>query len=314
MNPFSPFARNDQAMIDIRCGLEFTYYTPAATPVLLLIAPRLEPGQILYHETLQFSNNYAVMNLDSHGNVVHRIMMPAGQFTIRHDFFVSMPAVPENFHAVDGAIPAHDLPIEMLRYVMPSRYCDSDTLSDFANSTFGHIAPGLGLVQAICNWVHNNIAYRWGSGSPFTTASQIINQRFGVCRDFAHVAVALCRCFNIPARYTTGYVPDIAYEDNGSPMDFHAYFQVYLGGRWQTFDARFNTPRIGRVHIAVGLDAVDGAFATLFGPAVMTWFSVWAYQIDPYEVRPGDPVDLTKRLCGTTTLRFPMPPQNPGMR
>ncbi|HEY5753936.1 MAG TPA: transglutaminase family protein [Chthoniobacterales bacterium] len=314
MKPLSETAWSDQAMIDVRCGLEFIYQASAPTPVVLLIAPRLEDGQDLYHETLEFSHSHAVATFDSHGNVVHRVTIPVGQFTVRHDFFVRLPAIPENMQAADGATPAQDLPIDMLRYVMPSRYCDSDKLRDFANATFGHLTPGLELVQTICNWVHNNIQYRWGSGSPFTAASDIVNQRFGVCRDFAHVAVALCRCFNIPARYTTGYVPDIAFEDNGSPMDFHAYFQVYLGGKWQTFDARFNVPRIGRVHIGVGLDAVDGAFATLFGPAIMTWFSVWAYQIDPSQVRPGDPVDLTKRLCGTTTLRLPSPPQIAEMR
>ena len=164
---------------------------------------------------------------------------------------------------------------------------------------------GLPRVQAICDWVHRNIKYRYGSGSPYTAASEIIAQGFGVCRDFAHTAIALSRCFNIPTRYVTGYVSDVAFRDNGSPMDFHAYMQVYVGHRWQTFDARFNVPRVGRIKIACGLDAVDGAFSTIYGAARLAWFQVWTYQIDPAEVRLGDPIDLTKRLCGTPQLLSP---------
>ena len=119
-------------------------------------------------------------------------------------------------------------------------------------------------------------------------------------------AVALCRCFNIPARYVTGYVPDVAFQDPGTPMDFHAYFQVYIGHRWQTFDARFNVARVGRVHISHGLDAVDAAFSTLYGAAKLTAFNVWAYQIDPREVSLDEPVDLSKRLDGTPELRLPL--------
>jgi transglutaminase-like putative cysteine protease len=162
-------------------------------------------------------------------------------------------------------------------------------------------------VQAICDWVHTNIEYRQFSGSPVTAASDIVAQRFGVCRDFAHTAIALCRTFNIPSRYVSGYVSDIAFQDSGTPMDFHAYFEVYLGGRWYTFDARFNQQRVGRIKIAHGLDAVDGAFSTIYGAAQWQRFDVWSYQIDP---KGGNasldvPVDLTKRLCGTPLLVIP---------
>jgi transglutaminase-like putative cysteine protease len=176
---------------------------------------------------------------------------------------------------------------------------------NFAYEKFGHVPNGLQRVQAICDWVHRNIEYRWGSGSPYTAASEIIAQGFGVCRDFAHAAVALSRCFNIPTRYVCGHVPDVAFQDPGSAMDFHAYMQVYVGHRWQTYDARFNVPRIGRVKIACGLDAVDGAFSTLYGAATLAWFNVWSYQVDPAEVNLGDPIDLSKRLDGTPELRFP---------
>ena len=161
--------------------------------------------------------------------------------------------------------PVYELPPETLRYTLPSRYCDSDKLLNFAWPQFGNIENGVPRVQAICDWVHNNIQYRFGAGSSDISASEVLIQRFGVCRDFAHVAIALCRCFNIPARYVTGHLPDIGFHDPGTPMDFHAYFEVFLGHHWSTFDARFNIPRIGRVKIAQGLDAVDGAFSTIYG-------------------------------------------------
>jgi transglutaminase-like putative cysteine protease len=229
-----------------------------------------------------------------------------GRSTIRQDAMVTVPCTPENH--IDGGepIPVGELPIALLRYTLPSRYCDSDRLMDFAFAKFGQLQHGFVRVQAICDWVHRNIQYRFGGGSPYTSASEVIAQGFGVCRDFAHTAIALCRCFNMPARYVTGHLPDVAFQDSGSPMDFHAYFQVYIGHRWHTLDARFNVPRVGRIQIACGLDAVDGAFSTLYGAANLASFIVWAYQIDPVEVRPGDPIDLAKRLDGTPQLRFPL--------
>ncbi len=153
------------------------------------------------------------------------------------------------------------------------------------------------------DWVHNNIEYRFASGRPDISAAQIIERGYGVCRDFAHCTIALCRAINIPARYVTGHLPDIGHVDPGSPMDFHAYSEVYLGAQWHVFDARYNEPRIGRIKIAQGLDAVECAFATVYGPAQMTKFEVWAYQVDPLEVSLGDPIDLSKRLDGTDEIK-----------
>ncbi|HEX8297510.1 MAG TPA: transglutaminase family protein [Chthoniobacteraceae bacterium] len=298
--------------LTIRAGLELGYQASAPTPIVLLIKPRLEQWQHLQKEQLTFDPLVPMEEYeDEHGNFVHRFVLPPGRTTIRHDAFISVPTMPENFDAVDGAVAVSDLPKELLRYILPSRYCDSDRLLNFAFQQFGDVPHGLLRVQAICDWVHQNIEYRWGAGSPHTTASEIIAQRFGVCRDFAHTAIALCRTFNLPARYVTGYVPDVAFQDPGTPMDFHAYFQVYIGGRWQTYDARFNVPRIGRIKIACGCDAVDGAFSTLYGGASLAWFNVWAYQVNPAEVDLGDPIDLSKRLCGTPTLRFPTPIERP---
>ena len=170
---------------------------------------------------------------------------------------------------------------------------------------FGHLPHGLARVQGICDWLHRNIEYRTLSGSPFLSAHDIILRRYGVCRDMAHTAIALCRTFNLPARYVSGYVPDIGFQTPGTPEDFHAYFEVYMGGRWHVFDARFNVPRTGRIRISTGYDAVNFAFTTVYGQADLTHFEVWSYQIDPHMVQVGDPVDLSKRLCGQPEIRHP---------
>ena len=205
------------------------------------------------------------------------------------------------------AEPVDRIPVEFLRYTLPSRYCDSDRLMSFAAEHFGMLPPGGPTVRGILDWLHKNIEYRYGSGCPDISASEILARGYGVCRDFGHTAVALCRTFNLPCRYVTGHLPDIAFQDNGTPMDFHAYFEVYLSGRWFTVDSRFNVPRIGRIKIACGMDAVDGAFSTIYGNAFLSSFNVWAYQVDPAEVSVGSPIDLSKRLDGTPQLRWPAP-------
>lgn len=291
--------------LTIRSGLDFIYQASAPTPAVLIIQPQNSESQRIVAEDLFLGNIWVDQSVDTHGNIVHRFVLPPGQTKIRYDALIAVPSLPENFGAVDGPVPVEAISPDLLRYTLPSRYCDSDRLMDFAFQKFGNVPHGFQRVQAICDWVHHNIEYRFGSGSPYTAASEIISQGFGVCRDFAHCAVALSRCFNIPTRYVTGYVPDVAFQDPGTPMDFHAYMEVYIGHRWHTFDARFNVPRIGRVKIACGLDAVDGAFSTLYGAASLSYFFVWAYQVDPAEVRVGDPVDMSKRLDGTPVLRFP---------
>ena len=242
--------------------------------------------------------------IDSHGNIVDRVILSPGLNTIRHDALVAVNSEREVLPQNEPATPVDRLPVSVLRYTLPSRYCDSDRLLQFAARHFGMCAPGAPTVRAICDWLHENVEYRFGSGSPEITASEILARGYGVCRDFAHTAIALCRTFNIPARYVTGHLPDIGFPDPGTPMDFHAYLQVYLRGRWRTMDARFNTPRVGRVHIACGMDAVDGAFTTIYGEAALRKFEVWAYQVDPARVKVGDPLDLTLRLDGTPEVRW----------
>jgi transglutaminase-like putative cysteine protease len=296
---------NQPDFLTIRCGARLTYDAVDPTHIVLLIQPRMDDGMRMESERLQFSPAVEVnMYRDVHGNFVRRFDLPAGRITIHHDSFVTLSSHPETQGVPDSILAVREMSEELLRYTLPTRYCDSDRLMDFAYREFGQVPHGLRRVQAICDWVHEHIEYRWGSGSPHTTASEVIAQRFGICRDFAHVAISLCRCFNLPARYVTGHLPDVACHDPGAPMDFHAYFQVYIGGRWNTYDARFNVARIGRVNIACGFDAVDCAFSTLYGAAILSWFEVWNYQVDPAVVKLGDPVDLAKRLDGETTMRF----------
>jgi transglutaminase-like putative cysteine protease len=174
---------------------------------------------------------------------------------------------------------------------------------DFAWAQFGQIPHGFPRVQAICDWVHDNIEYRFASGRSDLSASEVIGRRYGVCRDFAHAAIALCRAFNQPARYVTGHLPDIGYTDPGTPMDFHAYCEIYLGKKWFTFDPRYNIPRIGRIKVAHGADAVDGAFTTIYGQATLSHFEVWAYQVNPSQVSVGTPIDLSIRFDGSEAIR-----------
>jgi transglutaminase-like putative cysteine protease len=232
-------------------------------------------------------------------------MLMPGRNEIRHDALVAVSSLPDSREISGQLLPVGQLPYELLRYTLPSRYCDSDKLLNFAWNLFGQVPHGLPRVQAICDWVHNNIEYRYMSGRSDLSASEVIGRRFGVCRDFAHAAIALCRAFNLPARYVTGHLPDIGFTDPGTPMDFHAYCEVYLGRDWLTFDPRFNVPRIGRIKVAHGADAVDGAFTTIYGAATLTNFQVWAYQVNPQAVSVGDPVDLSKRLDGRPMINFP---------
>ncbi|HXI84528.1 MAG TPA: transglutaminase family protein [Verrucomicrobiae bacterium] len=291
--------------LTVRVGCHLAYETSAPTPAFFVLKPRLEGKVLVYQEKLSFGIGLPSYEFqDSHGNIIYRSMLMPGRNDIRHDALVAVSSLPDNREGPVDVVPVAELPTELLRYTLPSRYCDSDKLLNFAWNLFGPIPHGLPRVQAICDWIHTHIEYRFGSGRTDLSATEVIERRYGVCRDFAHVAIALCRAFNLPARYVTGHLPDIAHVDPGVPMDFHGYCEVYLGQEWFTFDPRYNVPRIGRVKVAHGLDAVDGAFGTIYGEARLTFFEIWAYQVNPEEVSVGDPVDLSKRLDGTPTIRF----------
>lgn len=291
--------------LTVRVGCSLAYETTVPTPVLFVVKPRLESRVLVMQEQLSFGIGVPLGEFqDSHGNYTCRVMFMPGRNEIRHDALVAVSALPDSREVWGSILPVSQLPSEVLRYTLPSRYCDSDKLLNFAWNQFGQVPHGLPRVQAICDWVHHNIEYRFLSGRSDLSASEVIHRRYGVCRDFAHAAIALCRAFNLPARYVTGHLPDIGYVDPGTPMDFHAYCEVYLGQGWLTFDPRYNVPRIGRIKVAHGSDAVDGAFATIYGEANLAYFEVWAYQVNPREVAIGDPIDLSRRLDGQPTVRF----------
>lgn len=291
--------------ISVRVGCNVVYQTETPTPILLVLKPRIDGRQVIRQEKLSFGTSLPPHEFeDIHGNITYRTVLAPGRNEIRHDAIVSVSAQVDNYGMHDEPIPVEDLPPGLLRYTLPSRYCDSDKLRDFAWEHFGQVPHGIPRIQAVCDWVHENIEYRFGSGRPDLSASEVIHRRYGVCRDFAHCGVALCRAFNLPARYVTGHLPDIGFTDAGGAMDFHAYFEVYLGGNWYTFDPRFNVPRTGRVKVAHGLDAVDGAFSTIYGGARLVYFEVWAYQVAPDSVSVNDPIDLSKRIDGTPVIRM----------
>ena len=291
-------------MLTVRVGCNIHFECESSATAILLVNPRFDPDRPIRQEKLDFWNaTKSESFVDADGNVAYRVILAPGLNEIKHDALVEVSPASDKSEQFGDAPSVATLEPALLRYLLPSRYCDSDRLFAFAREKFGHIYDAGERVQAISDWVHNNIEYRFASGRPDISAAQIIERGYGVCRDFAHCTIALCRAINIPARYVTGHLPDIGHVDPGSPMDFHAYSEVYLGGNWHVFDARYNEPRIGRIKIAHGLDAVECAFASVYGPASMTRFEVWAYQVNPAEVSVGDPIDLSKRLDGVEEIR-----------
>jgi len=291
-------------MLTVRVGCNIHFECESSATLILLVNPRFDEARPIRQEKLDFGTaTKSETFTDSDGNVAYRVILATGLNEIQHDALVEVPTSSDKSEPFGDAPSVATLEPAFLRYLLPSRYCDSDRLFVFAREKFGHFYDAGERVQAISDWVHTNIEYRFGSGRPDISAAQIIDRGYGVCRDFAHCTIALCRALNLPARYVTGHLPDIGHVDPGSPMDFHAYSEVYLGGRWHVFDARYNEPRIGRIKIAHGLDAVECAFASVYGPARMTKFEVWAYQIDPKEVAVGDPIDLSKRLDGSVEIK-----------
>ncbi len=291
--------------LTVRIGCTFVYETTRPVPLVLNLKPRRQPQQLLLYELLNLGPGLPAEEFeDAHGNIVYRLLMPPGRWRMTHDAIVGVRPIPDNADLGPGPATTPDaLPLDLLRYTLPSRYCDSDKFLSFAWEKFGSLPAGRAQAEAVCDWVHQNIEYRFGSGSPELSAHDVFRRGYGVCRDFAHLMVALCRALNLPARYVVGHLPDIGYVDPGSPMDFHAYAEVYLGGEWHTYDARYRVPRIGRVKVSGGHDAVDSAFATVYGPAMLTYFEVWAYQIAPGTVNIGDPIDLSRRLDGSPIIR-----------
>ena len=210
---------------------------------------------------------------DSFGNVCSRFVAPAGKLQLYHSTLIEDSGEADETNPNARQSPVEDLPHDVLRYLLASRYCEVDRLLDTAGYLFGDSPLGWPRVQAVCDWVQANVAFGYPFANPTKTALDVYADRRGVCRDFQHLAIAFCRCLNIPARYATGYLGDIGVPPV-PPMDFSAWFEAYLEGRWWTFDARNNTPRIGRVLMATGRDAADVAITTSFGTALLTNFMV----------------------------------------
>ncbi len=267
----------------IRAGFDIAFDTDGPTPVTLLLRVRPERRRdLVTADALSFDRPVgARTHLDGFGNVSTRILAPGGLLGVRADFLVCDPGTPDVLAPGAGQFPVEDLPDETLRFLLGSRYCDTDLLSGLAWSLFGGTRPGWERVQAVCDYVHERIRFDYQRADSTRSAAEAHSGREGVCRDYAHLAVALCRCLNVPARYAMGFLGDIRTPVVREPMDFSAWFEAYLdgpgGGRWYAFDARHNTPRVGRVVLAYGRDAADCALSTSFGSAPLARFRVHTY-------------------------------------
>ena len=265
----------------LRLGYEFAYDCPQSAPMLLML--NVHPsrrGDLETPDTIYSQPGVDVLQyFDSFGNLCSRLTAPPGRMTLSADFVIRDPRAQDLYQPDAQQARVEDLPNEVLVYLLGSRYCETDRLSNEAWALFGGTAPGWSRVQAICDYVHNHIRFGYEHASPFKSANDAHHEALGVCRDYAHLAITFCRCMNIPARYCTGYIPDIEIPITGAPMDFCAWMEVYLSGRWWTFDARNNIPRIGRVLMARGRDATDVALANIFGIAYLANFEVIAEEL-----------------------------------
>jgi transglutaminase-like putative cysteine protease len=295
--------------VTLRVGCSLAYEASGPASLLLNLQPLRERNHAIVFQALTLGHHLgATAFIDTHGNHVRRVTLARGSNFIRHDAIVAVSSRPDNFDLPVARPEApEELPAEFLRYTLPSRYCDSDKLANFAWEKFGQIEHGLPRVNAISQWLHDNLEYRYMSGRADLSAWDVLQRGYGVCRDFAHLAIALNRTFNLPARYVTGHLPDIGVPDPDNHMDFHAYAEVYVGGNWFTTDARFHVPRIGRIKISNGQDAVDGAFSTIYGGATLSYFQVWAYQVPRGTVGVGDPLDFSKRIDNQYAIRVDEP-------
>lgn len=265
----------------IRVGYEITFNCPSPTPMVLhLNVHPSRAGDIIVADCMRTDPPVPITQYrDEFDNICTRIVAPAGQLQLTADGIVRDHGMPDEVCPEAGQVPVPELPDAVLPFLSGSRYCETDHLSDDAWGLFGNTPDGWARVQAICDFVHDHIHFGYEHARSTKSALDAYREGTGVCRDFAHLAIALCRCMNIPARYCTGYLGDIGLPPPYDPMDFAGWFEVFLDGRWYTFDARMNTPRIGRILIARGRDASDVAISTSFGPAFLGRFLVIAEEI-----------------------------------
>ena len=267
--------------MQIRAGFELVYDFPQPTPMILNLNVHFtRVSDLVSRDDLVFDPPVPVSAYrDSFGNWCTRIVAPKGRMRISADALVNDSGSPDVVAAHARQLPVEDLPEETLLFLLGSRYCETDRLSDTAWKLFGQTPTGWGRVQAICDYVHRHIVFGYEHARMTRTALEAFHDKTGVCRDYTHLAVALCRCMNIPARYCTGYLGDMGTPlPHGTP-DFAAWFEAFLDGHWYTFDPRNNVPRIGRVLIARGRDATDVAISSTFGPNKLTSFKVWTDEV-----------------------------------
>jgi len=260
----------------IRLGYDIEFNLPQSVALVALLnvhpsreADLREPDQ-LHIEPQVRADQY----VDRFGNRCTRFLAPQGRLRLWNSTLIQDSGNQDQVNFMARQHPVQELPFDHLTYLMNSRYCEVDRLSNIATELFGNTAPGWGRVQAIVNWVHSRVQFGYQFARATRTALDVYTERVGVCRDFQHLAIAFCRCMHIPARYATGYLGDIGVPISAAPMDFSAWFEVYLEGNWWTFDARHNTPRVGRVLMATGRDAADVAMTTSFGMAELAKFIV----------------------------------------
>ncbi len=267
--------------MQIRVGYELVYRCPKPTPMILTlnvhysrVSDLVKPDHLVLTPSTPISGYR-----DSFGNWCNRIVAPQGALRLYSDAIVNDSGAAEVVAPWLEQRPVQALPEETLLFLLGSRYCETDLLSETAWRLFEATPAGWGRVQAICDFVHHHIRFGYEHASATKTAFQVFQEGKGVCRDYAHLAIAFCRCMNIPARYCTGYLGDIGVPPPYAPMDFAGWFEAYLGDAWYTFDPRNNTPRIGRILIARGRDAADVALSTSFGPSTLESFRVWTDEV-----------------------------------
>lgn len=273
----------------IRLGYDITFDCPNSVPMIALLKVHssrvqdLRKPDVLTIEPAASPEYY----FDSFGNYCCRFLAPAGSIHLSNSTVIHDTGKPDPVAPWARQVPVQELPTDVLGYLLNSRYCEVDRMSNIAVELFGGIAPGWNRVQAVCDWVHKKVTFGYQYADAMKTALDVFTHRVGVCRDFQHLAVTMCRALNIPARYATGYLGDIGVPATPAPMDFSAWFEVFLEDRWWTFDARNNQPRIGRVLMAVGRDASDVALTTSFGTNHLRQFSVVTQELLEHEAAHG---------------------------
>lgn len=267
-------------LLRVRVGCEFRFEVGGPTPTVFQVLPRDDGAPRLLSEAWDTSPSLPFHDYrDVFQNRCRRVTLPPGLVTLRYDATVALPGSIDPKGIGARQVPVEELPDEAVVYTLPSRYCQSDLLMQAAWDLFGRTEPGWARVQAVCDWVHENVRFEYGASTPATSAVDVFARRVGVCRDFTHLAVTLCRALNVPARYVFGYLPDIDVPPPDTPMDFCAWLEAYVGDRWWTFDPRNNAPRAGRILIGRGRDAVDVAMATSYGAPQLAGMIVWADEV-----------------------------------